>query len=328
MAFSEKAPSTVALQDRDMAVLRELFESRVMTISHVAILHFNGSEDAATKRLQKLKAAGFVSERPRRSFEPSVLQIARAGIKILADRGVFQEYPLFDLPALERRAHVSALTVAHELEVLDVKAALARAVRSQPAFSVAEFVTWPLLLTFSILPPGPNKGEVTVRPDGFIRLQERESDGGVSEHTFYLELDRSTETLDTLVSRAVCYLAYYRSGGFAEKCGGLRTAFQDYPFRVLIVCKTAERRNNIAERLLQSNPPIFRHAWLSTIEEAVADPFGTIWICPVDYRDAVTGTPYEQDIGRPKSSYVRRSAREALVESRIKKRSILAAVEA
>jgi len=310
-----------------MAVLRDLFESRVMTISHIATLHFNGSEDAATKRLQKLKAAGFVSERLRRSFEPCVLQIARAGLKLLEERGVFQGYPQFDLPALERRAHVSILTVTHELEVLDVKAALARAVRSQPAFSVTEFVTWPLLLTFTVFPPGPNKGEVTVRPDGFIRLQERESDGGVSEHTFYLELDRSTETLDTLVSRAACYLAYYRSGGFAEKCAGLRTAFQDYPFRVLIVCKTAERRNNIAERLLQNNPPIFRHAWLSTIEETVANPLGPIWICPVDYRDAVTGTPYEHDLGRPKPSYVRRSGREALIASRIKKRSLLSETE-
>jgi hypothetical protein len=45
------------LQDRDFALLRGLFESRVMTAGHIATLYFDGSREAAKKRLQKIKAA-------------------------------------------------------------------------------------------------------------------------------------------------------------------------------------------------------------------------------------------------------------------------------
>ena len=76
-----------------------------------------------------------------------------------------------------------------------------------------------------------------VKPDGFIRIHEAEADDGLSEHTFFLELDRSTETLDTLVSRALCYLDYYKSGNFAVRNGGKPTAFREYPFRVLMVLR-------------------------------------------------------------------------------------------
>lgn len=53
------------LQDRDFAVLRGLFESRVMTTEHATALYFDGKVEAAKKRLQKLKTAGFITERPR-----------------------------------------------------------------------------------------------------------------------------------------------------------------------------------------------------------------------------------------------------------------------
>lgn len=64
---------SISLQDRDNALLRGLFESRVMTSKHVATLYFEGRAEAAKKRLQKLKTAGFVKERPRRAYEPSLL---------------------------------------------------------------------------------------------------------------------------------------------------------------------------------------------------------------------------------------------------------------
>ena len=54
------------LQQRDFEVLCGLFESRVMAAGHIAALYFDGKREAAKKRLQKLKAAGLISERKRR----------------------------------------------------------------------------------------------------------------------------------------------------------------------------------------------------------------------------------------------------------------------
>jgi len=72
-----KNSTSIIFQSRDISLLRDLFESRVMTSSHAATLHFEGSRDAAKKRLQKLKASGYISERARRPTEPAGGKILR-----------------------------------------------------------------------------------------------------------------------------------------------------------------------------------------------------------------------------------------------------------
>src|ERR1022692_17848 len=121
--MTESKTTTLQLQDRDLIILRGLFESRVMTTAHATALYFDNKTDAANKRLQKLKLCGFIGERPRRAFQPSVLFLTRNGIKQLETEGILENYPPFALPALDRRARVSDLTIRHELEVMDVKAA-------------------------------------------------------------------------------------------------------------------------------------------------------------------------------------------------------------
>ena len=53
---------TLQLQDRDLALLRGLFECRVMTTDHATALYFDGNYDPAKKRLQKLTAAGLICD--------------------------------------------------------------------------------------------------------------------------------------------------------------------------------------------------------------------------------------------------------------------------
>jgi hypothetical protein len=289
-AKPDSAP--VNLQERDLALFRSLFESRVMTAAHAAVLHFAGKREATKKRLQRLKAAGFITERRRKAYEASVLFLTRKAFKLLREQGVLADYPRLALPTLEKRARVSDLTIRHELEVMDVKAAFHAAITKTKRFTVAEFSTWPLLYEFQATRGGYGGAEVTVKPDGFIRIHEQEKDGGLSEHTFFLEVDRSTETQDTLISRAGCYLDYYKSGGFAVRNGAPRSAFKEYPFRVLMVFKTEERRNNTAERLLLHNPPILTQVCLSTQEEVQADPLGSIWMTPKAYRDVTKNTRF------------------------------------
>lgn len=292
-----------------------------MTVLHAAKLCFDGRQEAAKKRLQKLKAAGVIAERPRHAFEPSALFLTRKAFSLLSEQGILEEYPALPITALAKRAQVSALTLRHELEVMDVKVALSCAIAASRGFRVAEFSTWPQLYQFRAHRPD-TRAEVTVKPDGFIRIREQ-SDGGVFEHTFFLEVDRSTETQDILALKAACYLDYYRSGGLAVRNGQPRSAYKDFPFRVLFVFKSAERRNNAAERLLQNHPPIFTQVWLTTMAEVLDDPLGAIWIRPVDYRDATEGTAYAPGASRG-FRYTRQSAREEHVESRVRKHQLLA----
>lgn len=314
---------SINLQERDLAVLQGLFESRVMTAAHIATVFFGDKREATKKRLQKLKAAGLIGERTRRAYEPAVLFLTREAFGVLRDGGVLSNYPPLPRTSLERRARLSNLTLRHELEVLDVKAAFHSTINKTDKFTVEEFSTWPLLYQFEAFRPGHNGEKVTVKSDGFVRIHEREAGNGLSEHTFFLEVDRSTETLDTLATRAGCYFDYYKSGGFAIRNGAPRSAFKDYPFRVLMVFKTAERRNNTAERLLQGKPPILTQVCLSTFEEVTADPLGAIWICPADYREATKGTPFDTDHQSGAGGYKRQTAREQFVGQRVKKFPVL-----
>jgi hypothetical protein len=311
------------LQDRDLVLLRGLFECRVMTTEHAMALYFDRNYEAAKKRLQKIKAAGLITERPRHAFDPSVLFLTRKGLILLQEKGVLTSYPSFDLPALDRRAQVSDLTIRHELEVMDVKTSFHAAIKTTPSFTIDEFSTWPLLNEFTAYRPGGNGAEVPVKPDGFIRIHEPDPAGGKFERAFFLELDRSSEVQETLVAKACCYRDYYRRGGFAIRNGATRDKFEKFPFRVLMVFKNAERRNNTALRLLQNIPPILTLVYLSTFEEVTNDPTGAIWIRPLDYRETTKGTPFAPEKQPKKWGYKSQPAREVFIAANIRKVRLL-----
>src|SRR5438105_12432983 len=120
MAFLSDNLRHVELQDRDMALLLGLFESRLMSLAHIAAIHFEGRKEAAQKRVQKLKAAGYLNERSRRPYEPSLLFITRKTFDALQKAGQLTHYPSLDWSRLRKRLDVSPYTLAHEIAVLDV----------------------------------------------------------------------------------------------------------------------------------------------------------------------------------------------------------------
>jgi hypothetical protein len=274
--------NAIEIQPRDFELLRGLFESRVMTLAHAGALYFPGTTDMAKKRIQKLKAAGFIRERPRRVSDPSVLFLTRKAFELLQKKGKLADYPRIGLTDLERRADVSKLTMDHELQVIDVKAAMVSAIRSMPAYTVAEFSTWPRLYEFPAC--RPDGQTVTMRPDGYVRIHEKLADGGVSEHAFFLEVDTGTEVLDRVVEKCLNYRDYQRSGGFAVFCGGSRMEAKAYPFQVLIVCQSEKRRNNLAQQLLRTDPPFATMILITTSAGCTNDPCGNIWLTPAAYR--------------------------------------------
>lgn len=310
------------LKDRDYALLRGLFESRLMTSVHAAEFHFDGKHPYAVKRIRQLKAAGLVGERREQVNEPSLLFLTRKGFSLLKGQGHLSELPPLGKTSFQARTSVSDLTLRHELDIMDVKAAFHAALRNSGKFSISEFSTWPLLYQFTI----PRQGygaDVPVKPDGYIRIHEKEEGTKGFYRDFFLEVDRSHKEQGRLVDQAACYHDYYRSGGFAVRNGGQPTDFKEYPFRVLIVLKSAARRNNLAERLAQNNPPILTRAWLAAITDVTANPLGAIWITPADYRDALKGTPFYSEQPSRRFEYRPQSEREAFVEEKVRKLRLL-----
>ena len=274
--------SGMAIQPRDIALLRLLEHTRILALNHAAALIFDGSKEAAKKRIQKLKAAGFVLERRRKAYEPGILFLSKRGFECLRENGALPE-ECADITSFSKRAAISELTLRHELEVLDVKVAFHEAAKSRENLSLAEFSTWPRLYEFSVRDTNARySGIKTVKPDGYVRIHEKEIDSSTWEHLFFLEIDRSTEKLDTLVQKAACYVRWYREGGMAVRFGKSAEEYKDVPFRMLIVCKSKERRDNIAKMLVVMDPPILTQVLLSTLTEVCADPLGPIWRIPAD----------------------------------------------
>lgn len=271
-----KSRPALSLQPRDAEILRGLFESRVMSGAHVADLYFDGRREAAKKRLQALKRAGLVAERPRRPNEPALLVVSRRGFATLRALG-------FPVAARVRSRSVAEATVRHELAVMDVKASFARSIRERPDLALAEFSTRPGVHRFATV--GPDRRSTVIRPDGFARLLRSLPDERREEHCFFVEADRSTEALSTIAAKAHGYLAHYRSGGFAARRGAPRGEYRRHPFRVLMVFQSRERRDGVAEALLRCAPPVLTLAWLATAEDVRRDPLGSIWLRPIDSRD-------------------------------------------
>lgn len=275
----------IAPQERDFQLLRELYASRVMTIRHAATIVFEGRIEAARKRVQKLKRAGLIRDRLRDHSEPSALQLAKKGYGLLKQHHALQGFPVIGETAFELRSRVSPLTLRHELAVMDVKTALVAALTQRPDIQVMEAVTWPLLCQFTALKPrasGYGSESVVVKPDGFLCFRQKAPDG-VVEHACFIEVDRGTASQRILTERAACYRTHYRSGGFAEARGGKREDSARYPFRVLIICKTEDRSDNLAVRMLALDPPIKSMVWLTTMAELSTNPLGSIWIRPSDH---------------------------------------------
>jgi hypothetical protein len=317
----ENHKPVVDSKKRDLAILRGLFESRVMKLAHVAVLYFEGRNEAAKKRIQKLRARGLVRERPRSVRDPSILFLTSAGLTYLHDEHVLGDYPYFSRAYLESRAQVADSTLAHELQVMDVKCAYATAIAGRSNLKLVEFCTWPILKEFRARQP---EGDVvTVRPDGFFRIIETEATGERCDQSFFLELDRGTKVRDTLAIHAFSYRDYYQRGAFAERCGGKVEQPEKFPFRVLFVLQTAEQRNNAAERMLMLREPVGEHSWLSTREEVLRDPLGEIWVTPREYYRVTKDTAFSIERRGNLAGYPRNSQRDDLIQRSLTKRSIL-----
>jgi hypothetical protein len=279
--------SFIELQPRDLELFRGLFESRIMTLRHITALHFNGHTEAAKKRVQRLKAEGFLRERPRAVHEAAVIFLTRKAFEALHDGGHLIGYPRQSWPAVDKRIRVSDLTLKHELAVMDVKAAFVRAAL-KASCEIIEINTWPAMYQFRVKhQPKFTVGteNILVKPDAYIRIRQR-SQGDMFTLVFFLELDRGTEPLDSLVFKTGCYLDYYKSGGYTKSLGEPLSEYKRHPFRVLMVFMNEERRNNFATVLLLSKPFPFSQIWSTTFDKVISDPFGSIWIRSSDYNNS------------------------------------------
>jgi hypothetical protein len=250
-------PGHIVVQSRDVAVLHELSQSRAVAVRHLAQLYFNQSRVAAYKRLQLLCRAGLTSMQRTPPGLPDVVQLTRQGYSILSDHHA----PAFSWSQVQRRQRVRLTAITHELAVMDVKSSLARGSRlgKMRCFSTAG------LERVILDPMGQRSNRLPLpTPDAYIQT----FNGGRLEH-FFLELDTGSQCHQVIEEKIRAYRqsrCVDPSGPTGHRGSSKATA----PFRVLVVCLTPRRRDELIACLQHMRPPVRTFAIVTLLKDLEA----------------------------------------------------------
>ena len=189
-----------SLSPRDRDVLTTLRRVRVASGQHLERLHFTDVTRRQTRSvLASLVARRLVSRLPRvvggvrAGSAGYVYALDVAGLRLLQ----------LGQPRPQRPWSIGQTFLAHSLAVTQLYVELVEADRTG-GLRLVEFATEPACWRWF---SGPGGGRVALKPDGFavVRL-------GGFEDTWFLEVDRATESMPTISRKADAYRQYWQSG--------------------------------------------------------------------------------------------------------------------
>jgi hypothetical protein len=248
------------LSDRDWLVLRSVNQHRFLTTAQIEGFGFRDHASEATaartcrRVLQRLERDGLLRALPRRQggptggSTPATWQLAPGGARLLGGHG--PNYRI-SLPTTRHLAHCLAVADAH-LAVLDHarRAGLGTAV-------TVEQQAWRRYT-------GLGGERLWLKPDLFAVLSGHDAHGAY-EDRWFIEVDRGTESLPTLLKKCEQYEAYRRSGTEQAEAGTFPLVLWifDDPARGAALCRAVGRRARLT-------PALYRYAEFDTVAGVLA----------------------------------------------------------
>jgi len=189
------------LSDRELAILSTLERVRLATGGQIETLHFDTNTARHRRRvLESLTELRLIARLDR---QIGGRRSGSSGYLFALDIGGQHVLHRVTDRAVRRPTTPGARFIRHVLAVTDIYVGLVLAQRrgliELLAFE-AEPVSWRHY-------PGPGGGTAVVKPDAYVRI----GNSGFLE-SWYLEVDRATESPSTLAYKADTYRAYYASG--------------------------------------------------------------------------------------------------------------------
>jgi hypothetical protein len=238
-----KNPPTLKLTNRDLEVMKALYEYRVLSTHQVQELFFS-SIVKARARLQLLYHHGFVD----RKFSGVYFDKMNSPISYVLDRRGAET--LYDTGILTKGWSVKSKQVGtfflqHTLEINSVRIAITKACQ-QFGFELVEWRSETELKDgFDHVKVPQIEHPIAVLPDSYLVIK---TPAGVTTH-FFLEVDRSTETTEKFRRKLLAYQVYLSSPLAKKRFGTTK-------FRVLTTTKSTARLENlkrVAEKIEGKN---------------------------------------------------------------------------
>lgn len=257
-------PEQLVIQPRDREMMVAIYSYRHLTREQIEkLLGFNCTR-RANSRLRKLFDNRYLS----RSFLATTRGSGKA-LYFLGPQGtavVARELGL-DLGSVKSKvkgiSQVKEFFLSHSLELNEVRINLSRAIQNHPEMKLERWINDnDCEQTYSVMVKG-EKITRRFRPDGYCRFWYR----GKLISSF-LELDRSTMTLDRFKKKVQTYHEFARLGFYRQRFG------VKY-FRVLVIAPSPERLANLKSAVEQLTNKVF---WFTTINKVTAtEALGPIW---------------------------------------------------
>lgn len=283
---SEAAPDLL-LQERDMALLEDVWQYRWLTTSQLAALRASDprlptrftSRLPLTRRLKLLYHHRYLGRiaRPlaKGSLEPVYVldsEGARALSRLHGEVGARTPSQLPKASALEHMLAINqvrvALTVA--CQTMDCQDQAGADPRQTPIALPTQLAAWhnsdAVKFATSVEGTGVRSRQVKLIPDGCWVLRITLPSGGTQRCFYFVEVDLGTEPLRTISDKCRAYYSYWQSGGFAAHFS-LPPAVA---FRVLFVAPTLKRAEAILSAI-QKLPAGRALFWVTTSEHIIPE---------------------------------------------------------
>jgi len=279
----------IELQERDIAVLINLYIYRYLSTSQLKTLHFP-SERTTWRRMSKLTNAGWVKRFKAPTVDEYIYHLDTDGIALVADH--VQENPT-GLPEGEptRRSPKDYLFLRHFLQINDFRIALTQAC-AMNGVELAGYIPEHIgrktkrggikkHISATVPDRGHRNATITHTPDAVFSLRKT---GNTA--LFFLELDRGTEVIsDPSKGFLKCirfYLNYWVDGGYNryQQEFDLQEPFST--FRTLIVTTSDKRVQNMRQActaLQTEDEEAKRYIWLTTQHNLSPQRlFASVWV--------------------------------------------------
>jgi hypothetical protein len=268
---SPSAPRCL-LQERDVALLEDLWRYRCLTTSQLELLRGSDPDPSLrfvsrltlTRRLKLLFHGKYVRRLARPSIagmQEPVYLLDSEGAKILSRRhGEVAARAPSQLPKLVALEHILAINQFRASLTAAADMARDAAVRFEFLdWQVSNGAKFSVTLTADSKKPMPRK--VALIPDGQFAIKT-----GDLKLFYFLEVDLGSEVSRILTEKCRAYYAFWQSGGFGTEY----SVAANVGFRVLFVAPTAKRADTIlsAIRKLDVGRNMF---WVALQEEIAPD---------------------------------------------------------